>query len=114
MGSTFTTMVSFQRAGWTGSGGRSNTPQASELMLATETRRVREFGLGFFGVTPRVERKRCFQATSRKGWDVPKVLIDFEFAAVFPQQRSPSPVALDLRVMRQALGELSGLTVAQN
>jgi DNA-binding transcriptional LysR family regulator len=30
--------------------------------------------------------------------------IDFEFAAVFPPQRSPSPVALDLvEVMRQAL-----------
>jgi DNA-binding transcriptional LysR family regulator len=40
--------------------------------------------------------------------------IDFEFAAVFPPQRSPSPVALDLvEVMRQAMGELSGL-VAQN
>jgi DNA-binding transcriptional LysR family regulator len=40
--------------------------------------------------------------------------IDFEFAAVFPPQRSPSPVALDLvEVMRQALGELSGLPVAQ-
>src|SRR3989440_5514348 len=36
--------------------------------------------------------------------------IDFEFAAVFPPQRSPSPVALDLvQVMRQALDELSGL-----
>jgi DNA-binding transcriptional LysR family regulator len=35
--------------------------------------------------------------------------IDFEFAAVFPPQRSPSPVALDLvEVMRQALSELSG------
>jgi DNA-binding transcriptional LysR family regulator len=35
--------------------------------------------------------------------------IDFEFAAVFPPQRSPSPVALDLvEVMRQALGELTG------
>jgi len=41
--------------------------------------------------------------------------IDFEFAAVFPPQRSPSPVALDLvEVMRQALGELSGRPVAQN
>ena len=40
--------------------------------------------------------------------------IDFEFAAVFPPQRSPSPVALDLvEVMRQALGELSGLSVGQ-
>jgi DNA-binding transcriptional LysR family regulator len=39
--------------------------------------------------------------------------IDFEFAAVFPPQRSPSPVALDLvEVMRQALDELSGLPVA--
>jgi DNA-binding transcriptional LysR family regulator len=38
--------------------------------------------------------------------------IDFEFAAVFPPQRSPSPVALDLvEVMRQALGELSGRPV---
>ena len=36
--------------------------------------------------------------------------IDFEFAAVFPPQRRPSPVALDLvQVMRQALDELSGL-----
>src|SRR3954447_20768790 len=35
--------------------------------------------------------------------------IDFEFAAVFPPRRSPSPVALDLvEVMRQALGELTG------
>jgi DNA-binding transcriptional LysR family regulator len=34
--------------------------------------------------------------------------IDFEFAAVFPPQRSPSPVALDLvEAMRQALGALS-------
>src|SRR5882724_1794838 len=41
--------------------------------------------------------------------------IDFEFAAVFPPQRSPSPVALDLvEVMRRALGELSGQPVAQN
>ena len=41
--------------------------------------------------------------------------IDFEFAAVFPPQRSPSPVALDLvEVMRQALAELSGQPVAQN
>ena len=40
--------------------------------------------------------------------------IDFEFAAVFPPQRSPSPVALDLvEVMRQALGELSRPPVAQ-
>ena len=36
--------------------------------------------------------------------------IDFEFAAVFPAQRSPSPVALDLvETMRRALGELDGL-----
>ncbi len=36
--------------------------------------------------------------------------IDFEFAAVFPAQRSPSPVALDLvETMRQALNELDGL-----
>jgi DNA-binding transcriptional LysR family regulator len=36
--------------------------------------------------------------------------IDFEFAAVFPPQRSPSPVALDLvEVMHQALGELRAL-----
>ncbi len=41
--------------------------------------------------------------------------IDFEFAAVFPPQRSPSPVALDLvEVMQQALSELSGRPVAQN
>jgi DNA-binding transcriptional LysR family regulator len=41
--------------------------------------------------------------------------IDFEFAAVFPPQRSPSPVALDLvEVMRQALGELRARPVAQN
>jgi DNA-binding transcriptional LysR family regulator len=41
--------------------------------------------------------------------------IDFEFAAVFPPQRSPSPVALDLvEVMRQALVELSGRPFAQN
>ena len=41
--------------------------------------------------------------------------IDFEFAAVFPPQRSPSPVALDLvEVMRHALGELRGLPAAQN
>jgi DNA-binding transcriptional LysR family regulator len=34
--------------------------------------------------------------------------IDFEFAAVFPPQRRPSPVVLDLvEVMRQALGDLS-------
>ena len=33
--------------------------------------------------------------------------IDFEFAAVFPAQRSPSPVALDLvETMRQAIDEL--------
>jgi DNA-binding transcriptional LysR family regulator len=33
--------------------------------------------------------------------------IDFEFAAVFPAQRSPSPVALDLvETMREALSEL--------
>ena len=36
--------------------------------------------------------------------------IDFEFAAVFPAQRSPSPVALDLvETMQQALDELDGL-----
>jgi DNA-binding transcriptional LysR family regulator len=41
--------------------------------------------------------------------------IDFEFAAVFPPQRSPSPVALDLvEVMQQALSELSGRPVAQS
>jgi len=41
--------------------------------------------------------------------------IEYEFAAVFPPQRSPSPVALDLvEVMRQALGELSTRPVAQN
>jgi DNA-binding transcriptional LysR family regulator len=41
--------------------------------------------------------------------------IDFEFAAVFPAQRSPSPVALDLvEVMQQALSELSGRPVGQN
>jgi DNA-binding transcriptional LysR family regulator len=35
--------------------------------------------------------------------------IDFEFAAVFPAQRSPSPVALDLvETMRRALDELDG------
>jgi DNA-binding transcriptional LysR family regulator len=40
--------------------------------------------------------------------------IDFEFAAVFPPQRSPSPVALDLvEVMRQALSKLSELPLAQ-
>jgi DNA-binding transcriptional LysR family regulator len=34
--------------------------------------------------------------------------IDFEFAAVFPPQRSPSPVALDLvEALRQALDEMS-------
>ena len=39
--------------------------------------------------------------------------IDFEFAAAFPPQRSPPPVALDLvEVMRQALIELSERTVA--
>ena len=39
--------------------------------------------------------------------------IDFEFAAVFPPQRSPSPVALDLvEVMRRALTELSERIVA--
>src|SRR6266699_2390697 len=36
--------------------------------------------------------------------------IDFELAAVFPSQRSPSPVALDLvETMRQALNGLDGL-----
>jgi DNA-binding transcriptional LysR family regulator len=41
--------------------------------------------------------------------------IDFDFAAVFPPQRSPSPVALDLvEVVRQALGELSERPAAQN
>ena len=41
--------------------------------------------------------------------------IDFEFAAVFPPQRSPSPVALDLvEVMRRALGELSGQRLAHH
>ncbi len=41
--------------------------------------------------------------------------VDVEFAAVFPPQRSPSPVALDLvEVMRRALGELSGRPVAEN
>ena len=41
--------------------------------------------------------------------------IDFEFAAVFPPQRSPSPVALDLvEVMRQALDALNGPPVTQN
>src|SRR5947207_13562839 len=40
--------------------------------------------------------------------------IDFEFAAVFPPQRSPSPVALDLvEGMRRSIGELSGLPTAQ-
>lgn len=35
--------------------------------------------------------------------------IDFEFSAVFPTQRSPSPVALDLvETMRQSLVELDG------
>ena len=34
--------------------------------------------------------------------------IDFEFAAVFPPQRSPSPVALDLvETMRKSLAELA-------
>ena len=34
--------------------------------------------------------------------------IDFEFSAVFPPQRSPSPVALDLvEALRRALGEMS-------
>jgi hypothetical protein len=34
--------------------------------------------------------------------------IDFEFAAVFPPQRSPSPVALDLvEAMRQALSDVN-------
>jgi DNA-binding transcriptional LysR family regulator len=41
--------------------------------------------------------------------------IDFEFAAVFSPQRSPSPVALDLvEVMRRALDELDGAPVAQS
>jgi DNA-binding transcriptional LysR family regulator len=40
--------------------------------------------------------------------------IDFEFAAVFPLQRSPSPVALDLaEVIRQSLAEFSGVPAAQ-
>ncbi|MGY8667204.1 LysR substrate-binding domain-containing protein [Bradyrhizobium sp. UFLA05-109] len=35
--------------------------------------------------------------------------IDFEFSAVFPPQRSPSPVALDLvEALRHALGEMEG------
>jgi DNA-binding transcriptional LysR family regulator len=39
--------------------------------------------------------------------------IDFEFAAVFPPQRSPSPVALDLvEAVRQAMGELNGPPLA--
>jgi DNA-binding transcriptional LysR family regulator len=39
--------------------------------------------------------------------------IDFEFAAVFPAQRSPSPVALDLvETMRQALNTLDRLAAA--
>jgi len=39
--------------------------------------------------------------------------IDFEFAAVFPPQRSPSPVALDLvETLRQALGELGDTAAA--
>jgi DNA-binding transcriptional LysR family regulator len=37
--------------------------------------------------------------------------VDFEFAAVFPAQRSPSPVALDLvETVRQALEELERLS----
>jgi DNA-binding transcriptional LysR family regulator len=37
--------------------------------------------------------------------------VDFEFAAVFPAQRSPSPVALDLvETVRQALDELERLS----
>jgi DNA-binding transcriptional LysR family regulator len=40
--------------------------------------------------------------------------IDFEFAAVFPAQRSPSPVALDLvQTMREALYELQALPAPQ-
>jgi DNA-binding transcriptional LysR family regulator len=40
--------------------------------------------------------------------------IDFEFAAVFPAQRSPSPVALDLvQTIREALDELQGLPAPQ-
>ena len=40
--------------------------------------------------------------------------IDFEFAAVFPAQRSPSPVALDLvETMRHALDELDALLAPQ-
>jgi DNA-binding transcriptional LysR family regulator len=40
--------------------------------------------------------------------------IDFEFAAVFPPQRSPSPVALDLvEVIRQSLAEFSRVATAQ-
>jgi DNA-binding transcriptional LysR family regulator len=39
--------------------------------------------------------------------------IDFEFAAVFPPQRSPSPVALDLvEAVRQALNEMSAVVSA--
>jgi hypothetical protein len=35
--------------------------------------------------------------------------IDFEFSAVFPAQRSPSPVALDLvETLRRALAEMEG------
>ena len=40
--------------------------------------------------------------------------IDFEFAAVFPPQRSPSPVALDLvEVIKQSLAEFSGMAATQ-
>jgi hypothetical protein len=40
--------------------------------------------------------------------------IDFDLAAVFPAQRSPSPAALDLvQTMREALGELDGMTARQ-
>jgi DNA-binding transcriptional LysR family regulator len=40
--------------------------------------------------------------------------IDFEFAAVFPPQRSPSPVALDLvEVIKQSMAELSGTPATQ-
>ena len=36
--------------------------------------------------------------------------IDFQFAAVFPAQRSPSPVALDLvETVRRSLNELDSL-----
>jgi DNA-binding transcriptional LysR family regulator len=38
--------------------------------------------------------------------------IDFEFSAVFPPQRSPSPVALDLvEALRRALGEMNEWSV---